>query len=131
LAAQLDLRAVLRSGGDLDGEALRTPLTARASTRRARRLDDRAHAAALRARLLQREKPLGGRDDAAAVAVRAGDGHRARCGAGSESTSYAPCASLNRSSLPGLRSGCTSRTSLRYAFLISSCDAVFETPSVS
>src|SRR5437763_4289954 len=51
--------------------------------------------------------------------------------AGSESTSYAPCPSLKRSSLPGLRSGCTSRTSLRYAFLISSWLAFFETPSDS
>src|SRR4051812_17092221 len=50
---------------------------------------------------------------------------------GSESTSYAPCTSLKRSSLPGFVSGCTSRTSLRYAFLISSCEAFFGTPSVS
>ncbi len=46
-------------------------------TRRARRLDDRAHAAAARARLLQCEQPLRGRDDA-----------RSRCTAG---TSSAPC----------------------------------------
>src|SRR4051812_30254543 len=50
---------------------------------------------------------------------------------GSDSTSYAPCTSLNRSSFPGLRSGWTSRTSLRYAFLISSWLAFFETPSDS
>ena len=50
---------------------------------------------------------------------------------GSERTSYAPCTSLKRSSFPGFVSGCTSRTSLRYAFLISSCEAFFETPRAS
>src|SRR6185437_3724383 len=42
----------------------------------------RAHPAALRARLLQREQPLRRRDHARAVAVRADDWGSARCGAG-------------------------------------------------
>ena len=53
---------------------------------------------------------------------------------GSESRSYAACTSLNLSSAPlspGLRSGWYSRASLRYAFLISSSDAFFATPSTS
>jgi hypothetical protein len=53
---------------------------------------------------------------------------------GSESTSYAACTSLKRSSAaasPGFRSGWCSRTSFRYAFLISSCEAFLATPSVS
>ncbi len=44
-------------------EALGAPLAARAVAGRARRLDDRAVATAGRARLLQREEPLRGRDD--------------------------------------------------------------------
>ena len=53
---------------------------------------------------------------------------------GSESTSYAPCTSLNfrsASSSPGLRSGWYSRASLRYAFFSSSADAFLGTPRVS
>ena len=53
---------------------------------------------------------------------------------GSERTSYAACTSLNRSSAPsspGFRSGWYSRASLRYAFLISSSEAFFATPSDS
>ena len=49
----------------------------------------------------------------------------------SESTSYASETALNRSSasvLPGLWSGCSSRASLRYAFLISSAEADLGTP---
>ena len=52
---------------------------------------------------------------------------------GSESVSYAELTSLNFSSaalLPGFLSGWFSRASLRNAFLISSCDAFLETPSV-
>ncbi len=50
---------------------------------------------------------------------------------GSERTSWAAPTCLNRSSAavsPGLRSGWYSRASLRYAFLISSCDAFLSTP---
>src|SRR5581483_4012007 len=58
LALQLDTRPVLDARGDLHRVALRAALAAGAVTRRARRLDDRAHAAAARARLLQREEAL-------------------------------------------------------------------------
>src|SRR5581483_358433 len=53
---------------------------------------------------------------------------------GSDSTSYACWISLKRrsaSASPGLRSGWYCRTSFRYAFLSSSADAFFATPSVS
>ena len=52
----------------------------------------------------------------------------------SESTSYACCTSLKRSSAflsPPFASGWCLRASFRYAFLISSCEAFFGTPSVS
>src|SRR5690348_10947476 len=52
----------------------------------------------------------------------------------SESTSYASEAALNFSSasrLSGFRSGCRSRASLRYAFLISSVEADLFTPSTA
>src|SRR5205814_3842715 len=50
-------------------------LAAGAAARRARLLDDRAHAVTARARLLQREQSLRGRHHAGAVALRA----RRRC----------------------------------------------------
>src|SRR6185503_8454389 len=82
LALQLDPRAVLDAGGDLHRVALRAPLAARALARRTRRLHDRAHPAALRSRLLQREQPLRRRDDAGAVALGTDDRRGAGCGAG-------------------------------------------------
>src|SRR5579862_1935761 len=58
LALQPDARSVLDARRDLDGKALRPPLAAGAVTRRARLLDDRAHAMAARTRLLQSEQAL-------------------------------------------------------------------------
>src|SRR5205823_7897955 len=78
LALELDAGAVLDPGRDLHGVALRPPLAPRPVAGRARRLDDRAHAAAPRTGLLQREQSLRGRDDPCAVALRA----RLRRGAG-------------------------------------------------
>src|SRR5262249_20311639 len=51
LPLELDLRAVLHAGGDADREPLRPPLAAGSPAGRARRLDDRPHPAATRARL--------------------------------------------------------------------------------
>src|SRR5262249_1515989 len=78
---QLDLGAVAYARRDLDAIALRPPLPAGAVTRRARRLDDRAHPAAVRARLLQRKESLRGRDHPGAVALRAALRCGSRCGA--------------------------------------------------
>jgi len=50
---------------------------------------------------------------------------------GSESTSYAPCTSLKRSSLPGLRPGALADELAVRLLLISSGLAFFETPSDS
>ena len=55
LAAQLDARAVLDSGRDLHGVALRAPLAPGAATLRARLLDHGAVAATARTRLRERE----------------------------------------------------------------------------
>src|SRR6185437_14367388 len=82
---QLDLRAVLDAGRDLDRVALRAPLAARAAAVRARILDHGAVPAAARTRLRQGEEALALRDDAAAVALgtedRRGPGLRARASA--------------------------------------------------
>src|SRR5262249_24642574 len=82
LALELDLGAVLDAGRDAHRVALGAPLTAGAAARPARRLDDRAVAAAARARLLQGEEPLRRRDDAAAVALGAALRRGAGRGAG-------------------------------------------------
>src|SRR6185312_12113119 len=82
LSLQLDPRAVLHAGGDPNRVALRPPLTASAAAGRARRLDDSAVAATVRARLLQREEPLRAGDDTGAFALRAALGRGPGRGAG-------------------------------------------------
>src|SRR5207244_4293874 len=82
LALELDLRTVLDARRDAHRVALRPPLASRAAAGRARRLDDGAAAAAVRARLLQREQSLRGRDDAGAVALGTALRRGARRGAG-------------------------------------------------
>ena len=74
---------------------------------------------------LGRKPPPANRDRASSYSLRL---------ASSDSTSYASETSLNRSSAglsPGFLSGCSSRASLRYFFLISSGVASLDTPSMA
>ena len=83
LAGDADAGAVLDPGPDLDVEVLRGALAAGAAARLTGMLDDGAVAATARARVREREQPLGVGDDTAAAALRADGGRGARLGAGS------------------------------------------------
>ena len=114
------------------GAALRLP--ARAAPPRPPRLKIAAEDVA-EVEVLQVEVERHAARARAAAHAPVADRRRTACASrGSDSTSYAVCTSLNFASADsssGLRSGWYWRASLRYAFLISSCDAFFATPSVS
>ena len=82
LAGQADAAALAHSRGDVDLVLLDRARGARALAGRARVVDDRAAALALRARLGDREEALPLRLDAAALAARAHLGRGAGLGAG-------------------------------------------------
>ena len=82
LAGEADPAALADAGRDVDAVALDRPRAALAAAGRARVLDDRAGAAAARARLGDREQALTLALDPAAVAARADDRRRARLRAG-------------------------------------------------
>src|SRR5206468_3868392 len=82
LAGQAHARAVLDAGRDVDPVALDGAHRTAALACRAGVVDDRPRAAALRARLGDREQPLALALDAATLAARAHARRRARLGAG-------------------------------------------------